>query len=102
MRDKSFKVREYLSQDSQNPIFELISENECETPYSYTLFLEKLGVYLALYPNQRLGQAMYMLLDAIDSDFNDYVCGQQPDPFWNDFNVPEYVILAFKRGIFKF
>ncbi len=108
MRDKTFKVRKYLTKSgkldslSQNLIFQLIPENECEIPYSYTLFLEKLGGYIVVYPNLRLGQAMYMLLDAIDSDFNDYICGHQADPFWNDFNIPEYVILAFKRGIFKF
>jgi hypothetical protein len=113
MRDKIFKVRKYLSPQTKiqpssnpegwiNPVFQLISEFDCTTPYSYTTFLDKLEQYLKLFPSLRLGQAMYTLVDALDSAFNDDVCGYDSDPFWNDENIPRYLILAFKRGIFKF
>jgi len=109
MRDKTFKLRKYLGQQNQkiyhpsseNPVFELIPEDS-DIPYSYTEFLNKLEQYMKLFPGLRTGQAMYNLIDAIDSGFNDDITGLLSDPFWKDENIPQYVILAFKRGVFKF
>jgi hypothetical protein len=108
MRDKTFKLRKYLNgsqdilsnPDIQNPILQLIPD--ATTPYSYTEFLDKLEQYMKLFPGLRTGQAIYNLVDAIDSNFNDDVTGLLSDPFWKDENIPQYVILAFSRGVFTF
>ena len=85
---------------SGNPIFELIKE-DADYPFSFEQFLEILGEYRELFPGLRYGQAVFNLVDAIDSDFNDSVCGTDWDCFSLDRNVPTYVIKAFQRGIFK-
>lgn len=84
-----------------NPIFDLINEDS-EYPFSFSQFLNIVEHYLQLFPGLRYGQAIFNLVDAIDSDFNDDACGTDWDCFSIDNNVTTYVIKAFERGIFKF
>lgn len=85
---------------SGNPIFELIKEGS-DYPFSFTQFLEALQQYRELFPGLRYGQAIFNLVDAINSDFNDSVCGTDWDCFMVDRNVPVYIVKAFEHGIFK-
>lgn len=85
---------------SGNPIFDLIKEG-ADYPFSFEQFLEALEQYLEMFPGLRYGQAIFNLVDAIDSDFNDNACGMDWDCFMIDNNVPAYVIKAFEYGVFK-
>lgn len=85
----------------QNPVFSLISENS-DYPFSFHEFLNIVEIYLQLFPTLRYGQAIFNLMDAIDSEFNDKICGTEFDPFNKNENVSIYFIEAFKKGVFKF